>query len=77
VRRTTRVFGRGSIELLRPANHRVLAYLRRLGKESVLVVNNLASTAQSVELDLRSLAGAIPIEMFGRSLFPRIREQRT
>jgi maltose alpha-D-glucosyltransferase/alpha-amylase len=75
VRRTTRVFGRGSIEFLRPANHRVLAYLRRLGKESVLVVSNLASTAQAVELDLRSLAGAIPIEMFGRSIFPRIREQ--
>jgi maltose alpha-D-glucosyltransferase/alpha-amylase len=75
VRRTTGVFGRGSIEFLRPANHRVLAYLRRLGKESVLVVSNLASTAQAVELDLRSLAGAIPIEMFGRSLFPRIREQ--
>jgi maltose alpha-D-glucosyltransferase/alpha-amylase len=25
-----------------------------------------------VELDLSSLAGALPIEMFGKSLFPRI-----
>jgi maltose alpha-D-glucosyltransferase/alpha-amylase len=27
-----------------------------------------------VELDLSELSGAIPIEMFGGSLFPRIRE---
>ena len=75
VRRSTKVFGRGSIEFLRPANHRVLTYLRGYGGERVLVVNNLSSTAQAVELDLRAVAGAIPIEMFGRSLFPRIREQ--
>jgi maltose alpha-D-glucosyltransferase/alpha-amylase len=75
VRRSTRVFGRGSIEFLNPANHRVLAYVRSLDSEKVLVVNNLAGTAQAVELDLRALAGAIPIEMFGRSLFPRIRER--
>ncbi len=75
VRRTTRVFGRGSIEFLRPANHRVLAYVRSLDREKVLVVNNLSATAQAVELDLRPLAGAIPIEMFGRSVFPRIRER--
>jgi maltose alpha-D-glucosyltransferase/alpha-amylase len=75
VRRSTRVFGRGAIEFLRPANHRVLAYVRSLDGEKVLVVNNLSATAQAVELDLRPLAGAIPIEMFGRSLFPRIRER--
>ena len=27
-----------------------------------------------MELDLRSLAGVLPIEMFGKSLFPRIGE---
>jgi maltose alpha-D-glucosyltransferase/alpha-amylase len=74
VRRSTRVFSRGSIEFLKPRNHRVLAYVRALDSEKVLVVNNLSSTAQAVELDLRALAGAIPIEMFGRSLFPRIAE---
>jgi maltose alpha-D-glucosyltransferase / alpha-amylase len=75
VRRSSRVFGRGRIEFLNPANHRVLAYVRSLDAEKVLVVNNLSATAQAVELDLRGLAGAIPIEMFGRSLFPRIRER--
>jgi maltose alpha-D-glucosyltransferase/alpha-amylase len=72
VRRSTHVFSRGDVRFLRPANHRVLAYVRTLGEEHVLVVNNLSSTAQSVELDLASLAGAIPIEMFGHSPFPRV-----
>jgi maltose alpha-D-glucosyltransferase/alpha-amylase len=72
VRRGTRVFGRGSIEFLRPANHRVLAFTRTLGRDTVLVVCNLAGTAQVAEIDLSSLAGAIPVEMFGGSIFPRV-----
>ena len=72
VRRSTGVFGRGSIEFLYPANHRILAYVRRLGNETILVVNNLSSTAQAVELDLRRYKGNIPIEMFGRNMFPRV-----
>ena len=72
VRASTAVFGRGSIEFLYPANHRILAYVRRLDKEAVLVVNNLSSSAQAVELDLRAYKGSIPIEMFGRNMFPRV-----
>ena len=72
VRKSTPVFGRGTIEFLFPLNHRVLAYIRQLGNESVLVVNNLSSSAQAVELDLRKYNGAIPIEMFGRTAFPRV-----
>jgi maltose alpha-D-glucosyltransferase / alpha-amylase len=71
-RNAFRVFSRGSIEFLNPTNHRVLAYVRRLGEEKVLVVNNLSSSAQAVELNLRAYLGHIPIEMFGRNLFPRI-----
>ena len=72
VRRSSPVFGSGSIEFLYPANHRVLAYIRQLGKETVLVVNNLSSAAQAVELDLRRYKGNILIEMFGKNIFPRI-----
>ncbi len=72
IRRSSRVFGSGSIEFLYPANHRVLAYVRRLGNESILVVNNLSSAAQAVELDLRQYKGNILIEMFGKNIFPRI-----
>jgi maltose alpha-D-glucosyltransferase/alpha-amylase len=72
VRRSTPAFGRGSIEFLYPANHRVLAYVRQLGVETVLVVNNLSSAAQAVELDLRRFKGNILIELFGRNIFPRV-----
>ena len=71
-RKSTQVFGRGSIEFLHPANHRVLAYVRQLKTEAVLVVNNLSSSAQAVELDLRRYKGNILVEMFGRNIFPRI-----
>ena len=72
VRKSTAVFSRGSIEFLYPANHRVLAYVRQLGRETVPIVNNLSSTAQAVELDLRSYKGNILVEMFGRNIFPRV-----
>ena len=70
-RNAYRVFSRGTMEFLRPSNHRVLAYIRELGNDKILVVNNLSSSAQAVELDLQRYKGYIPIEMFGRNLFPR------
>jgi maltose alpha-D-glucosyltransferase / alpha-amylase len=73
-RNAFRVFSRGSIEFLNPSNHRVLAYVRKLGDEKVLIVNNLSSSAQAVELNLQMYKRHIPIEMFGRNLFPRIGE---
>jgi len=72
VRRSSAVFGRGSIEFLHPANHRILAYVRRLENEAILVVNNLSYSAQAVELDLRPYKGNILIEMFGKNIFPRV-----
>jgi maltose alpha-D-glucosyltransferase/alpha-amylase len=74
VRKSSRIFSRGSIEFLRPSNHRVLAYIRKLGDEQVLAINNLSSSAQAVELDLKEHKGAVPVEMAGRNLFPRIGE---
>jgi len=73
-RNSYRVFSRGTMEFLRPSNHRVLAYIRELGNERILVVNNLSSSAQAVELDVQRYKGYIPIEMFGRNLFPRFGE---
>jgi maltose alpha-D-glucosyltransferase / alpha-amylase len=71
VRNTTQVFSRGTMEFLHPGNHRVLAYVRQYGRDTVLIVNNLSGTAQAVELDMEKYKGYVPIEMFGRSLFPR------
>jgi maltose alpha-D-glucosyltransferase/alpha-amylase len=72
VRKSCAAFGRGTIEFLYPANHRILAYVRTLGNENILVVNNLSSAAQAVELDLKAYRGNILMEMFGRNIFPRI-----
>ena len=72
VRKSSEVFSRGGIEFLHPQNHRVLAYVRELGNEQVLAVNNLSNSAQAVELDLRNFKGLIPIEMTGKTIFPRI-----
>ncbi len=74
VRNSTPVFGRGTIEFLYPNNHRVLAYMRQFGRETVLVVNNLSNSAQAVELDLARYRGSILVEMFGKNLFPRVGE---
>jgi maltose alpha-D-glucosyltransferase/alpha-amylase len=72
VRKSTPVFGRGSIEFLFPQNHRVLAYVRRFGRETILAVNNLSGSAQAVELDLDPYQGSVLVEMFGRNPFPRV-----
>jgi maltose alpha-D-glucosyltransferase/alpha-amylase len=72
VRKQTSVFGRGEFKLLAPGNRKVLAYLRTLGDDVVLCVNNLSRTAQAVELDLAQFAGRVPVDMIGGSAFPPI-----
>src|SRR6184192_3424884 len=74
-RRQLRVFGRGSIDFVSCPNRKVLAYLRRDDKETILIVVNLSRTVQPAELDLRSFSGLIPIEMGGLTEFPRIGDQ--
>src|SRR5215210_4591291 len=66
------VFGLGTYEGLVTSNPRVFAHIRTHGDEAVLCVHNLARSAQAVELDLSWFEGRVPVEMFGRSRFPRI-----
>jgi maltose alpha-D-glucosyltransferase/alpha-amylase len=72
VRRRHPVFGEGSFEALDASNPSVFAFLRTLGDEVVLCVNNLSRFAQPVELDMRRFEGSTPIELVGRVPFPRI-----
>jgi maltose alpha-D-glucosyltransferase/alpha-amylase len=72
MRKRHRVFGRGSLEFLYPQNRKILAFLRRDGRETVLVVANLSRTLQPAFLDLRAFDGLIPVEMAGLTEFPRI-----
>jgi maltose alpha-D-glucosyltransferase/alpha-amylase len=66
------VFGLGSYEPLHPANPKIFAHVRTYEDDIVLCVHNLARTAQAVELDLSAYEGRHPVEMFGRTRFPRI-----
>ena len=74
IRRQYCAFGRGALEILRPANRRILAYVRQHGEEAVLCVANLSQTAQAVELDLAKYRGKVPVEMLGRHAFPPVGE---
>jgi maltose alpha-D-glucosyltransferase / alpha-amylase len=70
------VFGRGSIEFLRPENRKVLAYIRKYGDDCILCVNNLSRFVQPCELDLKEYAGRRPIELIGDTVFPEIPADR-
>jgi maltose alpha-D-glucosyltransferase/alpha-amylase len=75
LRKLFRVFGRGKLEFLNPANRKVLAYLRSFDGEQVLCVANLSRFAQPVDLDLSHLEGMVPVEMLGYVEFPPISNQ--
>ena len=72
VRKQSKVFGRGSLRFLAPANTRVLAHLREYQGESLLFVHNLAGNAEPVELDLGAFRGAVPLELLGQARFPAV-----
>ncbi|MGE0880383.1 MAG: maltose alpha-D-glucosyltransferase [Acidimicrobiia bacterium] len=74
VRRQHPVFGSGTIEILPTSNPAVFAFLRELDDDRVLCVNNLARSAQPVELDLAQFAGSTPVELMGGTKFPAIGE---
>ncbi len=64
--------GRGTLNFIKPANRKVLAYFRSYGDETILCVANLSRSAQPAELDLRAYAGRVPVEMLSQSTFPTI-----
>jgi len=72
LRKRHRAFGRGTLRFLSPENSRVLAFVRQWQDERILVVANLSRFAQAAELDLAEFEGTVPVEMFGRTPFPRI-----
>ena len=72
VRKASKVFGRGSLSFIRPANRSVLVYVRQYQNEVVLCVANLSRSAQAAEIDLASWRGRVPFELLGRTNFPPI-----
>ena len=75
LRKQYRAFGRGSFELVRSENRKLLAFIRSLGNERILVVANLSRFTQGAELDLSAFSGQTPVELWGRTEFPAVRDQ--
>ena len=69
------VFGRGSLEFVKPANRAIFAFSRRYEKDCLLCVFNLSRFSQATDLNLRSYEGCVPVEMSGDIEFPRIGNQ--
>jgi maltose alpha-D-glucosyltransferase/alpha-amylase len=74
VRRQHPVFGTGGFQALPTSNPKVLAFLRIGQEQAMLVVANMANTAQPVQLDLARYAGRVPVELVGGAAFPPIGE---
>jgi maltose alpha-D-glucosyltransferase/alpha-amylase len=72
LRKRHRAFGRGTLELLRPENRKILAFVRRYESEQILVIANLSRFLQTVELDLSEWKGMVPLELFGSTELPVI-----
>ncbi len=72
LRKLFKVFGRGSMELLAPSNHKILAYLRRDEQDVILCVANMSRHPQPAELSLPQFEGFTPMEMVGYTPFPPI-----
>ena len=65
-------FGRGDISFPVSSNDRILAFVRALDQEIILVVANVSRFVQHVSLDLANWKGLVPRELMGESLFPPI-----
>ncbi len=76
LRKQHKAFSRGTMEILHPENRKVLAFIRHYEEETILVVANLSRFVQYVELDLGEYRGMTPVEIFGRTEFPRIGDLR-
>jgi maltose alpha-D-glucosyltransferase/alpha-amylase len=74
VRKSSKVFSRGSLSFIRPTNRSVLVYVRQYEDEVLICVANLSRSAQAAEIDLAPWRGRQPLELLGRTSFPVIGE---
>jgi maltose alpha-D-glucosyltransferase/alpha-amylase len=74
-RKKHKSFGRGDCQFLHPDSTSVLAYIRRYKGETIVVVNNLSSSAQSVALELAPFSGSSPTNIFSGASFPPIADK--
>ena len=75
LRRMFPAFSFGELDILDPANRKVLAYIRRYEGDAILCVANLSRSVQPVELTLPGFAGFSPVEVLGYTEFPVVGTQ--
>ena len=75
VYKTLPALGAGALSFIHTGNTKVLGFVRSHGEARLLVVANLSRHAQVAHLNLRELAGSTPLEVFGRTRFPGIRQE--
>ena len=74
MRKRFRAFGRGQFELHPCDNPKVLVFSRQYEDEIILVMVNLSRFSQVVHIDMPQYSGLIPEEVFGRTIFPIIKD---
>ena len=74
-RKKHKSFGRGVCQFLHPDSTSVLAYIRHYKSETIVVVNNLSPSAQSVALELAPFSGSSPTNIFSGASFPPIADK--
>lgn len=74
LRKRFSAFGRGEINFPGSNNDRILAFIRALDQEVILVVANVSRFVQHVNLDLSKWQELVPREMLGENLFPPIKD---
>ena len=70
LRRQHPTLGRGTFDPIATNNRRVLAFVREDSQQQILVVANMARTAQPVSLDLQRFQGRYPVELIGNTELP-------
>jgi len=68
-------FGRGDCQFMDPDSTAVLAYIRQHDDETIIVVNNLSSSPQSVSLELAPFSGSSPRDILSGTSFPPVAAQ--
>jgi maltose alpha-D-glucosyltransferase/alpha-amylase len=64
VRKGQPALRRGDSHFVDTPSRAILAYVRVLGDDAVLVANNLSSNQETAELDVEQFAGARPLDLF-------------
>jgi maltose alpha-D-glucosyltransferase/alpha-amylase len=73
IRKKYNAFGRGSMSWLQSENPKILAFTRTHEDETILVIANLSRYTQPVELDLHQFEGFVPMEVFSKNKYPKVK----